>query len=95
MFGLLAPPGEEVKRLWSGDGGHWVYSLGWDETLWGGEQPHKSWLDEVCPDRPVLLVRMCSHKVIVNGEAGELPLSPSKNRHSGSKQSGSDYSRFV
>jgi len=49
-----------------------VYSLGWDETLWGGEQPHKSWLDEVCPDKPVLLVRMCGHKIIVNGEAGKL-----------------------
>jgi len=48
----------------------WVYSLGWDESLWGGERPHKSWLDEACPDKPVMLMRMCGHKIVVNGKAG-------------------------
>ena len=58
---------------WPGGRGQWVYAVGWDETLWGGEQPHKSWLDEVCPDKPVALGRMCGHKLLVNGMAGILP----------------------
>lgn len=48
----------------------WVYSYGWDESLWGGEQPKKQWLDEACPDKPVALERMCGHKIVVNSRAG-------------------------
>lgn len=53
--------------------GGWVYAMGWDEAVWGGEQPHKSWLDEVCADKPVILTRMCGHKVIINTLAGRRP----------------------
>lgn len=48
----------------------WVYSYGWDESLWGGQEPSKHWLDEACPDKPVVLERMCGHKLVINSRAG-------------------------
>ncbi len=47
-----------------------MHSYGWDESLWGGEQPSKHWLDEACPEKPVVLERMCGHKLVINSKAG-------------------------
>jgi len=35
--------------------GNWMIGAGWDHTLWGGELPDKSWIDDVTPNNPVWL----------------------------------------
>jgi hypothetical protein len=35
--------------------GNWMIGAGWDHTLWGGELPNKSWIDDVTPNNPVWL----------------------------------------
>lgn len=53
-----------------GDG--WVLGGFWDETTWGGQLPDKTWLDQVCPDRPVFLVRYDIHSALANSKALDL-----------------------
>lgn len=48
----------------------WVIGRGWDQNLWPVQEfPHKSQLDEVFPDKPVLLTRIDGHAAIANSEA--------------------------
>jgi predicted amidohydrolase YtcJ len=58
--------GERARTLPEGS---WVLGGGWDHHLWGGELPHRAWLDRVAPRHPVLLVRADMHVAVANSEA--------------------------
>ncbi|MFO7997642.1 MAG: amidohydrolase [Bacteroidales bacterium] len=50
--------------------GEWILGRGWDQNLWPVQEfPHRSQLDAVFPDIPVLLVRVDGHAAIANTEA--------------------------
>lgn len=50
--------------------GEWILGRGWDQNLWPVQEfPHRSALDAVFPDIPVLLVRVDGHAAIANSEA--------------------------
>ena len=53
--------------------GTWIKARGYDQTkLDVGRHPHKSELDAVAPNNPVMLVRACGHVSIFNSQAFEL-----------------------
>ncbi|WP_138415285.1 amidohydrolase [Aquibacillus sediminis] len=50
--------------------GEWLVGEGWNENQW--EDPriiHKSELDHICPNNPMILTRVCRHAVLANSEA--------------------------
>ena len=48
----------------------WLLGRGWDQNLWPVKEfPHRSQLDAVFPDIPVLLTRVDGHAAIANSEA--------------------------
>ena len=49
--------------------GRWVLNGNWDHELWGGELPHKDWIDEVTPNNPVYLIRLDGHMALANSAA--------------------------
>ena len=51
------------------DEGEWILEGNWDHTLWGGELPHKDWIDEVTGENPVLLMRLDWHMALANTAA--------------------------
>lgn len=53
------------------DKGEWILEGNWDHTLWGGELPHRAWIDEVTGDNPVLLMRLDWHMALANTAALE------------------------
>lgn len=52
--------------------GAWLEGFGWDQNRWEGRYPHRASLDEVFPDRPVLLRRVDGHAGWANSQALEL-----------------------
>lgn len=46
--------------------GEWIMGGIWDHEAWGGELPHKDWIDEVSRNNPVFLPRTDGHMAIVN-----------------------------
>ncbi len=51
-------------------GTEWIYGRGWDQNEWPVKEfPHRSQLDAVFPDIPVLLIRVDGHAAIANTEA--------------------------
>jgi predicted amidohydrolase YtcJ len=52
--------------------GEWVQGGTWDHQNWGGELPHRDWIDSVTPETPVMVVRMDGHMVLANSKALEL-----------------------
>lgn len=46
--------------------GEWITGGSWDHELWGGELPHKDWIDEFTGDNPVFLLRTDMHMAIAN-----------------------------
>ncbi len=60
--------GEAAART---EPGAWIQGWGWDENLWP-VQPHRSHLDELAPDRPILLRRMDMHTYWLNSAALQL-----------------------
>jgi predicted amidohydrolase YtcJ len=52
--------------------GGWILGGGWNHHAWGGELPHRSWLDRAAPGNPVLLLRADLHIGVANGRALEL-----------------------
>ncbi|WP_425598301.1 amidohydrolase [Brucella intermedia] len=53
--------------------GTWIKARGYDQTkLDVGRHPHKSELDAVAPNHPVMLVRACGHVSIFNSKAFEM-----------------------
>ncbi|HQQ94526.1 MAG TPA: amidohydrolase [Bacteroidia bacterium] len=58
---------ERVKRYAQKGPMFWIYGRGWDQNDWKDNQfPDKSKLDELFPDRPVLLKRIDGHAALVN-----------------------------
>jgi len=49
-------------------GGQWLEAFGWDESLWGGEQPDATWL-EAAGDRPAVAWRCDQHVALCNRAA--------------------------
>jgi hypothetical protein len=62
--------GARAKQLRPGE---WVLARGYDQTkLDVKRHPHRSELDQVAPDNPVMLVRACGHISICNSRALDL-----------------------
>ncbi|WP_226036412.1 amidohydrolase [Aquibacillus saliphilus] len=58
---------ERVQQL---EVGEWLIGEGWNENQW--ENPriiHKNELDEICPDNPMMLTRVCRHAILANSKA--------------------------
>ncbi len=50
--------------------GKWLTGRGWDQNLWKKKEfPDRRKLDELFPDRPVVLTRIDGHVVLANGTA--------------------------
>lgn len=49
--------------------GEWILEGNWDHTLWGGELPHRDWIDTLTPETPVLLFRLDWHMALANSAA--------------------------
>ncbi len=47
----------------------WVLEGNWDHTLWGGELPHKDWIDTCTQQHPVALFRLDWHMLLANTAA--------------------------
>ena len=52
--------------------GQWVLNGNWDHTLWGGELPHRKWIDEGTGDTPVFVFRIDGHMAFANSAALKL-----------------------
>lgn len=61
----------ELKSYAARHPGQWITGRGWDQTILGFT-PDRHFLDEICPERPVILNRTCGHVVAVNSKALEL-----------------------
>ncbi len=49
--------------------GTWILGGDWDHQLWGGELPHRSWIDAVTPEHPVWVNRLDGHMALANSLA--------------------------
>lgn len=49
--------------------GVWILGGDWDQTLWGGEMPDKTWLDSITPNNPVFINRLDGHMFFANSLA--------------------------
>ena len=52
--------------------GQWLEGGNWDQDRWGGEMPHRSWIDPVTPDTPVAVIRYDLHMLLLNSLALKL-----------------------
>jgi predicted amidohydrolase YtcJ len=52
--------------------GTWITGGDWDERNLGGEEPDRTWIDDITPDHPVLLSRFDCHTALVNEVAFKL-----------------------
>lgn len=50
----------------------WLLGGTWDHQNWGGELPHRDWIDELTPETPVMVVRLDGHMVLANSLALKL-----------------------
>ncbi len=55
--------GEFAARL---EPGEWILAGTWDHENWGGELPHRQWIDAVTPDNPVWIHRLDGHMALAN-----------------------------
>ena len=71
-----ATPEDFAKRIGrfaaEGPADRWVLNGDWDHELWGGELPHRSWVDEATPETPVFVTRLDGHMALANSRAMEL-----------------------
>lgn len=51
--------------------GSWIQGGQWDHENWGGELPHRDWIDEVTADHPVAITRLDGHMLLANSAALE------------------------
>lgn len=58
--------GDYAKTL---PAGRWVLNGNWDHELWGGELPHKDWVDEETDNIPVFVIRLDGHVALANAAA--------------------------
>ena len=49
--------------------GRWVLNGNWDQTQWGGELPHKDWIDSETANTPVYVIRLDGHMALANSSA--------------------------
>ena len=49
--------------------GRWVLNGNWDQTQWGGELPHKDWIDSQTIETPVYVIRLDGHMALANAAA--------------------------
>jgi len=47
----------------------WVLNGNWDHTQWGGELPHRDWIDAFTKDTPVYVIRIDGHIALANSAA--------------------------
>ncbi|HAC15567.1 MAG TPA: amidohydrolase [Bacteroidetes bacterium] len=52
--------------------GTWILGGDWDHENWGGELPHRDWIDELTPDHPVFVTRLDGHMSLANSKVLEL-----------------------
>jgi predicted amidohydrolase YtcJ len=52
--------------------GSWITGGDWDHEMWGGELPHREWIDALTPEHPVLVSRLDGHMALANSLALEL-----------------------
>lgn len=52
--------------------GEWILHGNWDHEQWGGELPHRDWIDAVTPENPVWINRLDGHMSLGNSLALEL-----------------------
>lgn len=71
-----ADPKEFVERIAAAakalPRGQWLEGGNWDQDRWGGEMPHRKWIDAVTPDTPVAVVRYDLHMMFLNSLALKL-----------------------
>jgi predicted amidohydrolase YtcJ len=70
-----ATPEEFARRIGAFAAAHpneWVTGGTWDHELWGGELPHRDWIDSLTPDHPVFVSRLDGHMGLANTRALEL-----------------------
>ncbi len=51
--------------------GTWILGGDWDHQQWGGELPHRSWIDGLTPENPVWVNRLDGHMALANSLALE------------------------
>ena len=49
--------------------GQWVLNGNWDHTRWGGELPHRDWIDSFTENNPVYVIRIDGHMALANSAA--------------------------
>ncbi|MGI9078085.1 MAG: amidohydrolase [Gemmatimonadaceae bacterium] len=49
--------------------GTWITGGDWDHTVWGGELPHRGWIDPITPNHPVWVNRLDGHMALANSAA--------------------------
>ncbi|WP_110114120.1 amidohydrolase [Bacillus sp. CGMCC 1.16541] len=67
VLALLKQKASEVEK------GEWIIGEGWDENQW--DHPyilHRQQLDEVAPNHPLIIKRVCRHALIANSKALEI-----------------------
>lgn len=53
--------------------GEWITGRGWNQKFWDNPiEPDKSILDQIAPNHPVAMTRVCCHSIWVNSKALEL-----------------------
>lgn len=70
-----ATPREFARRIAQHARRHpdrWVLGGTWDHELWGGELPHRRWIDSLTPRTPVFVRRLDGHMGLANSRALEL-----------------------
>lgn len=70
-----ASPAEFTRRLGAFAAAQppgWITGGTWDHELWGGELPHRDWIDSVTRDVPVFVSRLDGHMGLANSRALEL-----------------------
>ena len=65
-------------------GTQWIQGGDWDHEAWGGELPHRNWIDSITGNRPVLLSRYDGHMALANTAALNLAnITPYTNNPTG------------
>lgn len=68
-----ATPTEFIKRIAEFaaelEPGDWITGGDWDHENWGGELPHKEWIDSVTMNNPVFINRLDGHMALANSAA--------------------------
>lgn len=68
-----ATPGEFAGRIASfahtRPAGTWIRNGDWDHQLWGGELPHREWIDRDTAGHPVFVNRLDGHMSLANSAA--------------------------